>query len=189
VAPYLTELKRRSDTRVAVDRDFAYLREEIDRYKKAVAEKSVSLNEAQRLKEKNEVDARSKARKKDLASRPEAPGKVYEITLKNVGDAGLPSPVTKTNQVKKADSETKPDSAKKPKKEAGKKKTSESTSTADHPSSPDLASEDEEVIDDAPAVDITMDEAKRILMDYVYLVMKEHALAGPITTSTSAVDK
>jgi len=34
-----------------------------------------------------------------------------------------------------------------------------------------------------------MDEARRILVDYVYLVMKEHALAGPVTTSRSEVDK
>src|SRR5207302_7854971 len=79
------------------------LRQEIERYKKAVAEKSVSLNEATRWKEKNEADARSKARKKDLASRPEPPGKTYEITLKNVSDPGLPAPVTKTNHVSKAE--------------------------------------------------------------------------------------
>ncbi|HMJ65810.1 MAG TPA: carboxy terminal-processing peptidase, partial [Candidatus Binatia bacterium] len=48
----LPELRKRSDTRIAIDRDFGYLREEIERYKKLVAEKSVSLNEAQRLKEK-----------------------------------------------------------------------------------------------------------------------------------------
>src|SRR5205807_3298945 len=92
-----------SDKRVAVDRDFAFLREEIARYKKAIAEKSVSLNEAKRWKEKEEADQRSKARKKDLASRPEPPGKVYEITLKNVAEPGLPPPMAKTNQVSKAE--------------------------------------------------------------------------------------
>src|SRR5207247_1768770 len=113
VEPYVAELKHRSDTRVAVDRDFAFLRQEIERYKKAVAEKSVSMNEATRWKEKNEADARSKARKKDLASRPEPLGKIYEITLKNVADAGLPAPVAKTNQVKKAELDLKQNAEKK----------------------------------------------------------------------------
>ena len=72
--PYLSELRKDSDQRIAQDRDFAYVREEIERFKKLQAEKSVSLNEAVRLKEKKENDERSRARKKDLASRPEPPG-------------------------------------------------------------------------------------------------------------------
>jgi len=165
VEPYLPELKRRSDTRVAVDRDFAFLRQEIDRYKKLVAEKSVSMNEAQRRKEKNEADARSKARKKDLASRPEPPGKVFEITLKNVSDPGLPAPMAKTNHVKKAEADLK---LEKPK---------EHKSDSDSPKAP--GEEDDDALEETnPAVDITMDETKRILMDYVYLSMRGPSLAG-----------
>jgi len=70
VEPYLPELRKRSDQRLATDRDFAYLRNEIERFKKMQAEKSVSLNEAVRLKQKQEADGRAKARKKELASRP-----------------------------------------------------------------------------------------------------------------------
>ena len=161
VEPYLPELKRRSDTRVAVDRDFAYLRDEIDRYKQIVAEKSVSLNEAKRLKEKNEADARSKARKKDLASRPEPPGKIFELTLKNVADPGLPAPMARTNHVKKAESEI--------------KKTEPKSESIKSP----LEDGDEESIDETtPPIDITLEEAKRILIDYVYLTLKGPAFAG-----------
>src|SRR5688572_28404940 len=103
VEPLLPELRKRSDTRVAIDRDFGYIREDIDRYKKLVAEKSVSLNEAQRLQEKLESEERTKARKKDLASRPELPGKTYEITLKQVDEPGLPAPLSKTNQTAKVE--------------------------------------------------------------------------------------
>jgi carboxyl-terminal processing protease len=178
VEPYVAELKRRSDTRVAVDRDFAYLRDEIERYKKIIAEKSVSLNEARRLKEKEEADARSKARKKDLASRPEAPGKVYELTLKNVGDAGLPAPMTRTNHVKKAET----DSTRLFRKES-KKPTSEEKS--DTGKSPVEDGEEDAVDDTNPAVDITLDEAKRILIDYIYLSVKGPAFAGPLHSATT----
>src|SRR2546421_12852065 len=71
VEPYLPELKRRSDGRLSADADWAYMRDEIARYKKLKEEKSVSMNEAERLKEKKETDDRIKARKKELAARPD----------------------------------------------------------------------------------------------------------------------
>ena len=178
VEPYLAELKRRSDTRVAVDRDFAFLRDEIERYKKAVAEKSVSMNEAKRWKEKNEADARSKARKKDLASRPEPPGKIYEITLKNVSESGLPAPVAKTNQVKKAEADLKQNSDKKPK----AKTDASGLQGEDDP--------EEEAVDiGAATVDISMEEAKRILIDYVNLSLRKQTFAGPVGASTVQTPK
>ena len=70
IAPILPELKRRSDARIAHDSDFAYLQQEIDQFKKLVAQKSVSLNEAQRMKEKQEAEARVKARREELLKRP-----------------------------------------------------------------------------------------------------------------------
>src|SRR5207244_7434108 len=45
VEPYLAELKRRSESRTMSERDWVYVRDEIDRYKKLIAEKSVSMNE------------------------------------------------------------------------------------------------------------------------------------------------
>ena len=177
VEPYLTELKYRSDKRVAVDRDFAFLREEIERFKKAVAEKSVSMNEAKRWKEKNEADARSKARKKDLASRPESPGKVYEITLKNVAEPGLPPPMVKTNQLSKA--ETGAD-----KTEKKLKVTANKRDPKEAPVVEGATDEDEEAADNgALNVDITMDETKRILSDYINLSIRNPTLAGPVATS------
>ena len=59
------------------------------------------------------ADARAKARKKDLASRPPPPGKLYEITLKNAGEPGLPPP---TNFVKNAQASLKSEPEKKQKK-------------------------------------------------------------------------
>ncbi|PYI86488.1 MAG: tail-specific protease [Verrucomicrobia bacterium] len=90
IQPYLAELRKRSDKRVNSDKDFAYLRGEIDRYKKLIADKTVSLNEEERLKEKRETEAREQARKKELRAHPESKEKIYDLTLRLVDEPGLP---------------------------------------------------------------------------------------------------
>jgi carboxyl-terminal processing protease len=156
IEPLLSELRKRSDTRVALDRDFGYIREDIERYKKLIAEKSVSLNEAQRLQEKLESEERTRARKKDLASRPELPGKTYEITLKQVDEPGLPAPLSKTNQTAKV----------------------EGTNDVKVAGTDGTAEDHEEASEDKTPLDITLEETKRILIDLVYLSM-QNSLAGP----------
>ncbi len=178
---HLAELKRRSETRLTVDGDWAFVREEIERYKKIVAEKSVSMNEAERLKEKKENDERAKARKKDLASRPEPKEKVYEITLKQVDEPGLPAPVTRTNHVTSIETNLSP------KLVANGSKTNRATLVAKangksekaSPSEPEKGADDpdESVDDKTPNLDIMLEETKRILADYVSLDLKQHGLA------------
>ena len=97
VEPYLAELRRRSVERVAADKEFGYVREDIELFKKRQADKTISLNEQQRLKEQEENEARQKARDKERLTRPEPQQKVYEITLKLADLPGLPPPVAKTN--------------------------------------------------------------------------------------------
>ena len=122
----------------------AYVREDVARYRDLLADKSVSLNEAQRIKEKEDIEAKQKARKEERKSRAEPPVKTYEITLKNADLPGLPDPVTPTNQVALAE--------------------------ADAPAQPDrIAGEDEED-DKTPAVDVNLDETKRILADLISLL-------------------
>src|SRR5207247_2855870 len=45
IQPILPEVRKRSEARVAADRDFSYLQQDIALYKKLMADKSVSLNE------------------------------------------------------------------------------------------------------------------------------------------------
>ena len=162
IAPVLPELRRRSDSRVNLDRDFAFLKEEIERFKGKQAEKSVSLNEAQRLKEKIEADERSKARKKELAARPEPSWKVYEITLKNAEQPGLPAPMSKTNGLKTA---------------------SAATNAANAVAQNDPEDGEENAVEErATAVDMTLEEAKRILVDLVNLSGRGGGLVGAATT-------
>lgn len=94
VTPILPELSKRSSERVASDRNFDYVREDIGRFQKAQAEKTVSLNEEVRRREISENKARQEERKKELASRKEQLPTTWEITLKNVDLPGLPSPMT-----------------------------------------------------------------------------------------------
>jgi carboxyl-terminal processing protease len=95
VAPYLTELRKRSDKRVSADKDFQYERERIAEYKKQQADKSVSLNEAERLAEKKAQQAKDDARTKEISSRKKPTEKVYEITQENVNLTTLQPPKPK----------------------------------------------------------------------------------------------
>jgi carboxyl-terminal processing protease len=160
VQPYLADLKKRSDQRIGQDHDFAWVRQEIERFKKMQAEKSVSLNEAVRLKEKKENDDRSKARKKELAARPEPPGKIYDITLKLADQPGLPAPTLRTNSTLTASGETNKTSQ--TLKQEGDKVAKAGSGQA-------KSDEDDSGVSDAdvPALDITLEEAKRILSDYI----------------------
>jgi carboxyl-terminal processing protease len=144
IQPHLDELRRRTEARQSEDREFAYVREDVVRYRDLLTDKSVSLNEAQRIKEKEELEAKQKARKEERKSRGEAPVTTYEITLKNADLPGLPDPVSPTNQVALAE--------------------------ADAPPPSDAAADEGEEDDKSPAVDVHLDETKRILVDLIALL-------------------
>jgi carboxyl-terminal processing protease len=95
VKPYLTELLKRSRSRREADLDFAYIQEDIAEYRKNLADKSLSLNEAVRLAEQSANEAHLQARKIERDTRPKSAEKVYEITLKNVDMPGLHPPEVK----------------------------------------------------------------------------------------------
>ncbi|MCX6904022.1 MAG: carboxy terminal-processing peptidase [Verrucomicrobia bacterium] len=152
IAPCLDELRKRSADRLEKDKDFAFLRQEIERYKKTKDDKTVSMNEAERIKEKKDNEARAEARKKELKNRSELEFKTYDITLKLVDQPGLPPPTVRTNGV--ASKEAKP---------------------TGHPVDPSL--DEEEKDDTTPAPDITLEETKRILLDLIALSEKSKGLA------------
>src|SRR5213076_2861788 len=102
VQPALPELRKRSGERVATDRDFAYLQEDIETYKKYLADKTVSLNEEVRLKEMKENQEKIETRKQERKARHEPEEKVYELTLKQVDRPGLPPLLAKTNDLSAA---------------------------------------------------------------------------------------
>jgi carboxyl-terminal processing protease len=166
--PYKAALLKDSEARVAVSKDFAYVREDIEQFKKQQADKSISLNEQQRLKEKNEAEARQKARDKELLARKNADVKVYELTLRNVDQPGLPQPVAKTNLLAAVGD--------------GKRNVSAGVSTnaptAAQATRP-ATEEDDEAYEPKPTpADFVLEESEYILVDYLGLLARDKVLAA-----------
>jgi carboxyl-terminal processing protease len=93
VAPYVAALGEASRKRIATDRDFAWQRDDLALAAQNRATKGVSLNEAERRRERDEAKARTKARDAERLARKESAPPVYEITVKNAESPGLPAPL------------------------------------------------------------------------------------------------
>jgi carboxyl-terminal processing protease len=110
VQPVLEALRANSAQRVATEPGFSWIRGEIALRHKSAATKSVSLNEAERRAEKEQLKARKKAYEQELARLAGQSPRVYEITLKNADKPGLPQPLTtqpaKANASESADEDT-----------------------------------------------------------------------------------
>jgi len=89
VSSGLANLQSRSSQRISADPDFADLKRTIERFQKIRIDKSVSLNEATRQKEKDELKARNEAAKKERLARATPQPPAYEVTLKNHTIPGL----------------------------------------------------------------------------------------------------
>lgn len=85
----LDELRKNSSDRTTKDKDFTYIREDIELVKKQRADKTISLNEQQRVKEKKEAEVRTEARKKERDARPASTDKVFLVKTETV-DKNLP---------------------------------------------------------------------------------------------------
>lgn len=170
VEPYLPELRLRSSNRLATDKEYSYIREDIELYKKNHARKTISLNEKDRLKEKEELDARIKAREKERKARvatQEQQETVYEISLKQALLPGLPAPVGKTNAV------------------VAKTAESPATGTNDASAFREQGGDtalglpgDDDAEDKAPVVDASLSESERLMLDYISLLPKNGIAAA-----------
>ena len=87
------------DGRIATNQDYIYTRQDIDEFQKLQADKTASLNERERLIERQEADARQKARDQERAARKSPDVKIYELTVAKAGEPGLPPPLDETNTV------------------------------------------------------------------------------------------
>jgi carboxyl-terminal processing protease len=92
VQPYLADLRARSDARILTNQDFAYVQQDIEQYKKSQADGTATLNEHEAIKERERDTLKAEARNKEVQSRPDPGVKVFELTLKNSDDPGLPAP-------------------------------------------------------------------------------------------------
>jgi hypothetical protein len=84
---------------VSKSKDFAYIEEDIKQTKKRKDEKTISLNEKVRQKEKDEYKATTEARKKERASRPPSGTSIFELDL-TAAEAGKPLVAFNPNKAK-----------------------------------------------------------------------------------------
>jgi carboxyl-terminal processing protease len=81
VKQYVVELEKSSKERVAKNKDFGYVLEDIAEVKKRKEDKMISLNEKVRIAERDENKARVEARKKERAGRQVEADKAWVIDL------------------------------------------------------------------------------------------------------------
>jgi len=153
VQPSLARLRERSSTRIAADRDWDYVREDVEIFRRKQAEKAVSLNYDQRIRERHEDRDRAERRKKELASRGQKEPTTYAITLKAADQPGLPPPLGKSNIVATSTGDLR----------LLDKPAAESKEKAKKVTADGIDDEDDEAGD--TAVDVHLREAERILLD------------------------
>ena len=153
VQPYLGDLRLRSAARLATNLDFIYIRQDIDEFLKRQTDKTASLNERECLEERQTADARQQARDAERAARKVPNVKIYELTVENSGEPGLPPPLGETNNV------TAKHLPAGPLPEPGASTTTTTT-----------------VVAEPSGVDPLLDETKRILEDYISLLSSNQIL-------------
>jgi carboxyl-terminal processing protease len=181
VQPFAGELEKRSTKRVASSKDFDYVREDIELVKKAMSDKSASLNEEQRLKESADLEARKKVREAEMKARKEPDLKVYDLTLKDGAVVMAEAKKVSTNSVAGVTSTSKSgfgstsatNSIVNPEENPSNVENPDDA-TAQAASEPDIPSPEEK----AP-----MDEAERILMDYISLLHSHSDLTAEHQTT------
>jgi carboxyl-terminal processing protease len=146
VQPELAQLAKRSGERVATNKEFAYLREDIERAQKQREDKTVSLSEKQQLADRDRIISEHKTREQERAEHKKPDPKVYDLTVKQAVLPGLPPMTRYTNGVSTLESD--PDLDVEP--AAGRDDLTEA-----------MVSENEH------AEAARLDEAKNILMDYI----------------------
>ncbi len=153
VQPDLQELARRSTERVATNKEFTYLKEDIARTQKQREEKSVSLNEKQQLDDRARVVSQHEAREKERATRKIVEPTVYDLTIALAAAPALPAATPHTNDVSGTDGQADSDFGLIPRNRSS-----------------DRDEFGEAVTSEAEHAEVAkMDEAEHILMDYIAL--------------------
>jgi carboxyl-terminal processing protease len=150
VKPYLSELQTASKVRQSQSKDFAYLLEDIEQVKKRKDEKSISLNEKNRIAERDEDKARAEKRKKERADRTKPTSHIFELDL-DMAMANTPLKPFNPNEAKE---------------EADLAQATPATGDAADADSEDLEAEAD------PLVDPHLDEAIEITRHYLTLLVK-----------------
>ncbi len=179
VEPVLADLLRLSRERVSTNQDYAYVYEDIELFRKRQADKTISLNEVERRREKAEDVARKKTRDKEILARKPVERTTYELTLKNVDQRGLPLPVGKSNTPPVAVTSTNklnlPDMPKPVVISAQIKSAPSDRESSVNPGLvPGMSHGDDDISEPSPPpIDVTLEEAGRILADYIRMLSQK----------------
>jgi carboxyl-terminal processing protease len=146
VEPYIDALRTNSDARIATNQEFVYINQDIEQTKKLQADKTVSLNEREQIKEREANQARQKSRDQERAARKASGLKIYDITVENADQPGLPPALGETNSVAVA--------------------SSISIINADQAV----------IKNPPPSLDPTLNETANILQDYIAILSGNHPL-------------
>ena len=93
----IAPISKASADRVAASKEFAWIREDLERWEKQKKDKIISLNEKKRLAERQADEDRAEARKKERIAMKEKPPVFEEITLAMLdGKAKTPTASTGT---------------------------------------------------------------------------------------------
>ena len=99
VQPYLAQLRLRSSARVLTNEDFNYVRQDIAELQRLESDKTSPLNEQEALKERQRNIAKDRARDAERVMRKMSGVKVYDIAVENClsNTLPLPTPLVITN--------------------------------------------------------------------------------------------
>jgi carboxyl-terminal processing protease len=89
-SPLIEELKNRSSERVSQDAEFAYINEDMKRFREKLSLNQLSLNEKQRRDEMAKDKQMKKSRLAERKKTPRAEPVAYEVTLDTVEKEKLP---------------------------------------------------------------------------------------------------
>jgi carboxyl-terminal processing protease len=168
VEPFLARLKARSEPRVATNEDFLYVKQDIAQFQKQQAEKTISLNEHDTIKERERNYAQAKARENERLARKADGVKTYQITLKNVDEPGLQE--FKPEQDEEVTATTNQPNA------TVTLTTTTTNSVATNLTRTATGTAKKADKKSAPPFDPMLDETERILLDYISLLTKNGVL-------------
>jgi len=92
VRPYLPQLQVADEARIATNQEFSYVRQDIEQFQKSQADKTAPLNERDAIKERQRVATQNHTREQEREHRSLPDETVYELTVKNSTEPGLPEP-------------------------------------------------------------------------------------------------
>lgn len=141
VNSHINTLKQRSQQRIESSTGFEILKAEIEHFKNVMADKTVSLNEEKRRKERKEAEERKERWDDLLKKQPKPKVKVFEISVEQATKDGLPNPLQLTN----------------------------TTASIDVSQNGVVSAEIPDQEEQTPAVDYTLLESERILLDLIAL--------------------